>query len=77
MQTFKFVRRSHGIAKASGNPYDIVEVSDGLSSFPMSIVDGLGDELENHLKKGDEFKAEVYVENSFEGLRGTITKIEL
>ena len=76
MQTLIFVRRSHGVAKKSGKDYDMVEVSNGLSSFTLSADPGIGAQIEESLEEGDTFKAEVHVTVAFGALRGTIVKVE-
>jgi hypothetical protein len=77
MQKFKFIRRSHGKAKATGKPYDMIEVSDGLTSFTLSAGQGVGQQIEDmELDKGAEFNAVVHVEKIFDGLRGTIVEVE-
>jgi len=76
MQTLIFVRRSHGVAKKSGNDYDMIEVSNGLSSFTLSAAPGIGAKIEEDLAEGDTFKAEVHVTVAFGALRGTIVRVE-
>lgn len=77
MQKFLFVRHNKGVAKATGKPYDIAEVSDGLSSFPLTPGnEDISTKLDS-LKKGDQFEAEVHVEANFNGLSGTLVAIKL
>jgi hypothetical protein len=77
MQTLKFIRRSHGVSKAKNEPYDMTEVSDGLSSFTLSNAEGVGERLrEMELNEGDEFEAEVHVRPVFGQLRGTIVDVQ-
>jgi hypothetical protein len=76
MQKLLFVRRTHGVAQKSGNPYDMTEVSNGLSSFTLSNADGIGDSI-SQLQEGDEFNADVEVSVAYGTLRGIITKINI
>lgn len=76
MQSFKFVKRTNGISKEKKEPYDLSEVSDGLSSFTVTNGSGVGEQLAT-LKKGDSFEAVVNIEKSFDGLRATLVKVVL
>jgi len=69
MQTLKFVRRSHGVSK-KGKEYDMVEVSDGTSSFTLSVADGVGERIEASVEELADFEAEVHVSTMFGALLG-------
>lgn len=71
MQKLIFVRRTHGVSK-KGVAYDMAEVSDGLSSFTLSIAEGVGEDMQAKLKERDEFMATVHVSTMYQSLRGTI-----
>jgi len=75
MQQLIFIRRSHGVSK-KGKDYDMIEVSNGLSSFTLSCADGIGEQIEEKYSEGDTFNATVEVNVAFGALRGTITEIE-
>lgn len=74
MQKLIFVRRSNGVSK-KGKEYDMVEVSNGISSFTLNVDPGVGAQLEEQCKEGDEFRAEVHVTTAFGALRGTIVSV--
>lgn len=76
MQILKFLNRNVGVGAKSNKPYDLVEVSDGLSSFTLSLEPGIGSALKD-LDRGDEFEAEVHVESAYGGLRGKVVKVKV
>lgn len=75
MQDLIFVRRAHGTSK-KGNEYDMVEVSNGIASFTLSVAPGVGAYIEETYKEGEHFRAHVHVNVAFGALRGTIVQAE-
>lgn len=71
MQRLIYIRRSHGISKKD-KPYDMIEVSNGISSFTLGVAEGVGEKIEESLEEHQEFLADVHVETVFGSLRGTI-----
>lgn len=76
MQEFIYVRRSTGISKKN-KPYDMTEVSDGVTAFILNNASGVGDRIDAlGLERGDSFNADVHVTSSYGSLRGEIVDIE-
>jgi len=60
-----------------GNQFDIVEVSNGISSFTLDLGPNVGDELSaRKMEEGEKFNAYVHVAPRFGSLRGTIVAVE-
>jgi len=76
MQLLKFILRNHGVSK-KGNDYDLIQVSDGLQSFTLSLdPDCVSSFQELNLQEGDEFSALIKVGVRYGALVGTIVQVE-
>lgn len=78
MQTLIFRRHSTGVSKTKGEPYDMVEVSNGLDSFTLSPKDEqVSREIDDlRLEEGQEFQAEIHVTKQMNTLRGIIVAVQ-
>jgi len=76
MQKLIYVRHVVGTSKKN-NPYDLCEVSNGISSFTLNVDKGATLALDDlALEEGDEFMAEVHVSQVFGALRGSVMDVE-
>jgi len=74
-QTLIFVRHSKGVSK-KGQPYDMLEVSDGLSTFVLNVTPEVSQFIEDSgFKERDEIQVVTHVSTSYGSLRGTVVDI--
>ena len=77
MQTLKFIGKNRGISKKN-KPYDILELSDGVSSFVVSVAPEVSDELHNeNIGYGEEIDCELHVRSGYDGLRATLVNYKV
>jgi len=78
MQTLKFIGKNRGISKKSNKPYDILELSDGVSSFIVGVEPSITDELHAEaIEYGQEIDCELHVRSGYDGLRATLVNFKV
>lgn len=78
MQKFIFVSHGKGTAKRTGNPYDMVTLSNGLEAFPpFNVQNDKISKFFDTIEKGSDVYCDFELEVAYGALRAIIVEASL